>query len=235
MKQYTEQEFVGKMDDALKDVAYFYKKGFINFIGITKDTKVLYTEIVAKFVCCNMKSFESIETVTRKNSYKIETHLGKTPISNSNRTEERLAIQLFNEIDEIIDYQIPLKCTNEDKGLGKVDLLYSQDGELYLLELKKEDSHETLIRCIMEGFTYWKMINHEKLIKDFKLDINTMVKQAPLIFKRSKQYIELQQNEKWLSCLIERLGQDIFIISNNDGSYQIEKYINTKEKNKGGL
>lgn len=224
MSNYTEQEVIDKMEYALNDVVGFYKNDFINYKGATKDTKILCTELVAEFVYNNIKKLESIETVTRKKSYKRVTHTGKIPTNESYRTEERLAIQLYNEIDEILDYQTPLKSTNMDKGLGKVDLLYKQDDALYLLELKKEDSKETLLRCIMEGYTYCKVIDHKKLLEDFDEDMDLRVKQAPLIFDGSQQHNELIQNRECLSSLIKKLEQDIFIIKHSEGKYEINKY-----------
>lgn len=92
----------------------------------------------------------------------------------SNRTEERLAMAFFNrgvvglraKPDQqlhILDYQLPLKTSNRDIGVGKVDLLGSLAGRLAAIELKvpsrsskvgAESASEAPPRAMLEGLAY---------------------------------------------------------------------------------
>lgn len=59
--------------------------------------------------------------------------------------------EVFPGIGIVLDYQVPLKNRREDKA-GKVDLISLNEDNLYLLELKRQDSNETMLRCVLEGF-----------------------------------------------------------------------------------
>lgn len=71
-----------------------------------------------------------------------------------------------------------------------------------MLELKKDSSTETLLRCILEIYTYWCQLDHEKFIKDFaetgKLETNQGLTIIPaiLIFKGSLPYNEYEELNK---------------------------------------
>ena len=98
--------------------------------------------------------------ISRESSYKVKTHDGKIKDENSNREEEKIAMKLFDasqdkgrifdKIGKIIDYQTPLKNVQKD-DVGKIDLLAYNEKEktLKILELKKPDSKETMLRCVL--------------------------------------------------------------------------------------
>ena len=60
---------------------------------------------------------------------------------------------------KILDYQVPLKNKSTDKGLGKIDLISVKESSkpgtkiIYFLELKKDNSKETLLRCLLEVYS----------------------------------------------------------------------------------
>ena len=88
----------------------------------------------------------------------------------SNRDEEHLAIALWNltkcwpRLDggrfRLLDYQIPLKARQRDKGIGKVDLLGVTDqGRLIVIELKVKPKGESNrgdspASALMQGLRY---------------------------------------------------------------------------------
>lgn len=91
------------------------------------------------------------------------------------RNEENLAKLLYlNDfvpyLGNIIDYQVPLKGKQSDK-IGKIDLVgYSEQTRRFsLIELKYHPvgSQETLLRCVLEIYTYYKFLNKERFIADF--------------------------------------------------------------------
>jgi len=81
-----------------------------------------------------------------------------------------------------------------------------------------------MLRCILEGHTYFRIADHKKLLKDFKLPPETIIKPAPLIFEDSYQHGQLFDNRSNLLRLIGKIEQDIFIVKEYEGIYDIYKY-----------
>ena len=89
----------------------------------------------------------------------------------TNRKEEILAKLLFYQrevtgLGYIFDYQTPLKATQND-SYGKIDLLgYNTDDKCYsVIELKyrPSGSEETLLRCVLEAYTYYKLLDIKQI------------------------------------------------------------------------
>lgn len=77
---------------------------------------------------------------------------------------------------------------------GKIDLL-SYDGRvLRILELKKPDSEETMLRCVLEGYTYMKTVDGEKLLGEWKFPEDTTIKASPFVFRNGAQHQEMMEN-----------------------------------------
>ena len=215
----------------LKDISTLYKENFINYRGDTIDTKEKYTEVIAEWLIKNFNLFDNIKKITRQSSYKVDTHDGKHNNQNSNRLEEIMAIEIFNQkslniLGEVIDYQTPLKDKLGDEA-GKIDIIsYDKDNKIvYLLELKREDSKETMLRCVLEIFTYSKTLDKDKFLEDFNLPKDTKIKASPLVFFNGYQYKEMADSDnKYLKDLIKKLEIELFYISkNNNSEYNITK------------
>lgn len=229
---YTRSEILSECKKAFFDKSTFYKKGFINYRGKTTDTKEYYTEVIAEFLCDNINEFISgIECISRKSSYKTEGHDG---IYNpkSNREEEIIAMQIFTQcknfgdfafIGHIEDYQTPLKSSADDEA-GKIDLL-SFDGKIMrILELKKPDSKETMLRCVLEGFTYMRTADCHKLISDFGYDPSfVVVKASPFVFYDREQHKEMSQQRPHLRKLMSLLDSKSFYIIDGEKYKVVEE------------
>ena len=222
---YTEKEIIEKCEEEMKKPFTFYQAGVVNYLGRTTDTGELYNEIVAKYVCDHFAEFvDGIPTITREETYKTIGHNGEIN-PDSNREEEHIAIELskqgkFDFIGEIIDYQTPLKNIAENK-VGKIDLL-SYDGKtLYILELKKPDSKETMLRCVLEGFTYMKTVDTEKLLKDFGLPPETNVVACPLVFLNGEQHKEMTEDRPNLKNIMHLLNSKPYYIIKENNKYRI--------------
>lgn len=133
----------------------------MNWTGTTKDTDELYSEILANELLRNLKEFDKISTVTRTETYCRENHCNiEIDICKSNRDEENFAKRItgltLEGLGLIKDFQIPLKDTRADKGLGKIDLIsFNEETKtLYLIELKYKENKETLLRASLESYTY---------------------------------------------------------------------------------
>jgi len=231
--KYSKNEILEMIENAKFDIRSFYKQDFVNYAGKTKDSKEYYTEIIAEWLLSHVDLFNKIKLINREGSYRIESHDGKIINQESNRAEEKIAMKLFDysqnkgeifdKIGKIIDYQIPLKNIQTDDA-GKIDLLaYNEDTDtLRILELKKSDSKETMLKCLLEVYTYLKIVNKDKLLKDFGLPKNTIVKASPLVFFEGMQYMEMQEDRKNLKKLMEKMEiEPVYLIEGN-GKYKVK-------------
>ncbi len=233
-KVYSKDEIIKMMEEAKSDMKNFYKKEFVNYSGETSDTKEYYTEIIAEWLLDNFYLFDTIKMISRESSYKVKTHDGKIKAENSNREEEKIAMELFDYsqnkgvtfdiIGKIIDYQTPLKNVQKD-DVGKIDLLAYNENEktLRILELKRPDSKETMLRCVLEAYTYLKIVDKTKLLKDFGLPEDTVIKACPFVFYGKEQYRGMQQDREHLKDLIEKLGIEVIYLEEKNGEYSIKK------------
>ncbi len=225
---YTKAEILSLCCEAAEDIKNFYKQDFINYRGVTSDTKELYSELTAEYVTENIDKFlNSIPIITREESYRTVTHEGHYN-ADSGRIEEITAVKMFNQskleefehIGKIIDYQTPLKNKRSDET-GKIDLLSDDGSSLIILELKKPDSSETMLRCVLEGFTYLKTVNKSKLLLDFGKPDTYGLSAAPLVFRNGSQHREMTEGRIKLKKLMKLLNIKPYYVSEISGKYFI--------------
>ena len=233
-KKYSKEEIIKKLEVAKSEMGQFYSEDFLNYISETSDKEGDYTEIIAGWLLDNIELFNEIKLITREKSYKVKTHDGIIKNEESKREEEKIAMKLFDSsknrgkvfdiIGKIIDYQTPLKNVRGDKA-GKIDLLAYNENEktLRILELKRPDSKETMLRCVLEAYTYLKVVDKAKLLKDFGLPEDTVIKACPFVFYDGKQHKEMQQDRKNLKDLIEKLDTEVIYLEEKGGEYNIVK------------
>lgn len=223
---YTKSDFLDLIDRAGDDMSTFYQQDFVNYRGKTADTGELYTEVVAMWCADNLSYFERIPVISRKSSYKTPTHDGVPDNESSNRDEERIAMAMFRQgmlprVGRVIDYQTPLKNRRSDPA-GKIDLLAYDGNTLRILELKKPDSTETMLRCVLEGETYLRTVDRVKLLNDFNLPAGTPVTAAPFVFYNGEQRREMAEQRPQLKRLMSRLKcQPIYIIQTGKETYDV--------------
>lgn len=221
MPNYTKLEILDRLILAMENMDTLYQQDFINYRGMDSAEKLKYTEIIAEHLIKNISSFKKIQMVTRQSSYRVVGHDGKLDKPVSNRVEEQLALNMYGNsyehIGDIIDYQVPMKNSQKDKSVGKVDLLSFNGKDLIMLELKRKDNKETLLRCVLEAATYWYKINKQKLINDYQKTNLQGVKAAILVFKDSLQYAEAScENNSHILTLMQLLNIDMFVIEEYD-------------------
>lgn len=221
----------------------FYKSDLLNNSGCIDE--IPCTEIVAEYILNHISDFQDIEKISREKPYLTPGHdkrvqsyharHQKEPHTSFQRKEEHIAIELFYQslyenrkfdFGRIIDYQTPLKNERSggSSGKGKLDLLSVCGDRMYILELKKPDSKESMLRCLMEGYTYLKIIDKEKLLRDFSEKIGRNpekmnVRCAPLVFEDSRPAEEWQSREHRfpkMAELAKRLGIDTVFIEKAD-------------------
>ena len=233
-KKYSKEEIIKKLEASKSEMGQFYSEDFLNYISETSDKEGDYTEIIAGWLLDNIELFNEIKLITREKSYKVKTHDGIIKNEESKREEEKIAMKLFDSsknrgkvfdiIGKIIDYQTPLKNVRGDKA-GKIDLLAYNENEktLRILELKRPDSKETMLRCVLEAYTYLKVVDKDKLLKDFGLPENTIVKACPFVFFDGAQYKEIQEDRKYLKELMKNLDVEPIYLKGEGGEYKAVK------------
>lgn len=165
--------------------------------------------------------------VTRSNPYFVK-HDDSKRQNKTNRNEERIAALLvshgykFSNGSIAIDFQVPLKDKKRDK-VGKIDILAynAESRKIFVMELKRPDNDESILRCVLEAYSYSKIVDSEKLISDWhtarkseivKIDVadDAMPSPCALIFKGSlqhKQYMDPQNQQT--RNLIEKLKVEV--------------------------
>ena len=165
-----------KLTEMQKFAANFYKVPIINYKGYVTDklkvNNTRYSEVIADTLVSKgyIKTWLELEPL-RPNHFDTGHHHSESVDINklqiSNRKEEILAKLLFYQRDVkdlgyIFDYQTPLKKTKDD-SYGKIDLLgYNSKDKCYsIIELKyrPSGSDETLLRCVLEAYTYYKLFD----------------------------------------------------------------------------
>ena len=163
----------------LKFVANFYKTPIVNYKGYINGSKNLYSEIIVKTLVSEdfVKEWGKLKPIRPNHFDTGHNHSESVDINKlqiSNRKEEILAKLLFyqrevKDLGYIFDYQTPLKETRND-SYGKIDLLgYNNADECYsVIELKyrPSGSDETLLRCILEAYTYYKLLDLNQIKSD---------------------------------------------------------------------
>ena len=99
---------------------------------------------------------------------------------------------LLRNIGEIKDYETPLNYASS----RNIDLISVWAGKLYILELKKRNSKETLLRCLLESYTYSRLADRSRLKESFGLGQNAPICICPLIFDDSAAFQELKSITK---------------------------------------
>ncbi len=229
--RYSREMIAEAVRTALASPATLYNSTFLRY---SYKSDRLRTAIAAEELLKSesMKLLDRIPQITRK-SYKTPGHdeLAKRdrPLE-SNRDEDWLAIEMFGKsfdgIGEIQDFQVPLKGKRSDKS-GKIDLLSYDEPKhtAYLLELKRRASRESLLRCVLEAYTYWKTVDKNKLLSEYGF-CGAELRKGALIFSDSSAYSELLSED--FSAVHTLMGKDMLdvdlFVLNEDGTAVIHGY-----------
>ncbi len=224
MSDYSRDEIIDRLEKVV-DIQFLYQERIINCRGPKSSKKEKYTEIAAGWIIDHIGKLQQITPIRRENSYCSKGHDGKPKMSDV-INEKRIAIKMFNQKEipgfgELLDYETPLNDRRNNKA-GEIDLLaFDKDKKiLRILELKIPNSRETMLHCVLEVYTYLKLVDREKLILDFnavnddkeeKIPEDTPIAAFPFVFRRNSngedgfQYREMQEDRPKLKKLMALL------------------------------
>lgn len=222
---YRAETLLAKIREAAQDMDTFYQQRFLNWTGFTSDTKVRYTEVTAGYLLGHSELVNRISCVGRGSYLVSHTPPPDAGGYQGPRKEEHLAQALkgktLDGLGEIKEYQVPLKRSAKDEGVGKIDLVSLNGSRLYVIELKFGTSKETLLRCAMEAVTYCHQANREQLMKDYHA---TEIVPAVLVGKGGDQEAELGKRPANLIELLKQLEVEVFFYAETGkGEYVCER------------
>ena len=171
--------------------------------------------------------------------------------ASSNRREEHLAVALYNASRggaafalpdqrplEFIDYQMPLKARQDDRGVGKVDLFAVVDRRLpCVVELKvagESARGDTPLRALLEGLAYCAIVEANagdiasEVADQHPLSASrpTLVVVAPGNYWAG--YLDNPKAGRWLSAvrdlvsgLRNTLGLDAYLLALLDATFEM--------------
>jgi hypothetical protein len=226
-KKYNAKETVRAVASVLNPIEMLYQQNLINWKGIAKDDNRPYSEIISEELLRKniIRKIKSIKPINRQD-YRVASHNGR--ITYTNRKEENLCKKMWiycdktgknlNLLGKAFDYQVPLKSIQADYA-GKIDLVSydKKSNRIYLIEVKKQDNKETLLRSVFEIATYYQLLNKKNFLRSYEelKNFNTNdIKKTVLIYKESSQYHEFQnlKNNPNLNKIIDELDIEIFSI-----------------------
>ena len=190
----------------------------VNQSDTLKSSTEYTSEVIASYLLSHPQLIDSgIRHIRREDSYNV-VHSESSRTGNSNREEELTAIKLVegchtgSEYGTMIAYQIPLKNTNKDIGAGKIDLVSYHEGlnTLFIHEFKRRKNPESLLRCVLEIYTYFSTVDKDKLLSDFG---HTDAKLTPsvLVYAGSRQYEQFKVFKN-VRALMMKLGIEFHIL-----------------------
>jgi len=184
-----------------------------------------YQPYITGLIANDIEILKTIQPSPRKEIFKY--HSGTSSVRGSNQHEKRFAMALCHDsrynghyvFGTCVEYELPLcprkgeYIDGDNKEFGNIDLLCRKDNTIYMIEVKKDESQETLLRAVMEAYTYWKQ-GSSVLRKEIKSkwgidDPHLCV--GVLIFKDSKPEKELKSliNNKALKKIIEQISNEV--------------------------
>lgn len=210
---YTKQHIIDLLVKC--DVSKLYRQDCVNYSGKTSDTNEYYTEVISEWLIKHIALLKSINPLPRDRAYFVDGHDGVVNNEKSNRGEEIMAKRMKGKeyalIGKIIDYQIPLK----DKNEGKIDLLSYDGTTARILELKAPGNiKESMLRCVLEGYTYLKSVDEKKLLAGLRekqeqfgihLPTDCRLKSSPLVYLNGRQHDEMNNKHPNLQKLMQLL------------------------------
>lgn len=216
------------LDTIENNINSLHNQHFVNRRTTTGDTKEAFSQVLAKILLENLEKLEEISIINKKTPYDIKESDLKIGWIYSDEKKDILKDMYnknYNTMGKVLEYQMPI----EDNTLNSknLDLLTLNDENLYLIEYKLIDTKDTLIKGILDIFTFYKNIDINRLLSDFNIPKDISIHPTLLIHKNSNIYDELLIKDSKVIELIEKLKVKILIIQGD----KINKAMKIKEFN----
>lgn len=194
--------------------------------------KTYYNEVL-KLLLENIESIKKIEKTKRRSEFYIDRF--STSSKKIKRKEERFCMALYFTSDKgeypfgrVINYQVPLKprkneygTKKDQEGMGKIDIVSLRGDSLYLIEAKRASTKDSLLKTILEIYTYFKQAVQNEHFKEVFGSGHKIFKPAILLFEGSKPANEIKSMNEGLKELLGLLEKEIkckihiFIVKSN--------------------
>lgn len=221
---YTKDELEKQWPKRLEKLKTLYQWEYVSSHG-PRGKGMPWTEIVAERLIAprQLDRFSEIEPLKSKH-YNIPKHLdpcpsgeGAMPLREKQVVKWMVGKKDLGVLGTAQNYEAPLV----DGGKQNIDLITAKDDELVLVEVKKENNTESLLRAILEIVTYGHLVDKEQLRREFRMG-DSKITLAVLIHPNSnsgkelKELIEKSPRRKNLCKLIQTLNVEIYTFETTD-------------------
>lgn len=178
-----------------------------------------YSEDIAEILLNQFNEIKIDYSSLRNDAFHLDSHQGQCKLSTdiSQHVEKRFCRALFNLkelplLGRVLDYEVPFKKKLESKH-GDIDLLSLKDDKLFVIEVKKIGSSESILKAIFEAYVYSKLVYVVKktFYDNFNIDSTTVIKPAILTFTNStsgEQLIKMNQYPN-IKALIDIINSNL--------------------------
>jgi len=201
---------------------------------------ISYADDIADIIVNNFHLINIVKKNLRQNNFKIDGHCGQAQLSTpiAQFTEKRFLRALFNFTNEqpieflgfVIDYETPLKAS-KGANHGNIDLLAQNNNNLFIIEAKKHNSSESILKAILEAYVYSKLVNSvkERFYSDFRFSSDLILTPTILTFKSATSGEQLLSINDYpnIKRLLNILNDDL----KKDGLNKYRFFIIINEKN----
>lgn len=224
---YTKEDLEKQWAKRLEELETLYQWEYVSSHG-PKGKGTPWTEIVAERLMAKkqLDLFLKIKPIKSKH-YNIQKHLnpcpsgeGSMPQREKNVVKWMVGKEDLGELGTAQNYEAPLV----DGRKQNIDLITARDHELILVEVKKENNTESLLRAVLEIVTYGHLVDKEQLRREFGME-GSKITLAVLIHPNSNSGKELKEMMEFregnprrenLCRLIQALHVEIYTFETTD-------------------
>ena len=175
-----------------------------------------YAELIAGLILESMNEIRLESSGLKQSGFSLDSHRGqaelKSPITEFN--EKRFCRAMFNArnvppLGNIRDYEVSLKAVRAADH-GDIDLIAQNESGLLLIESKQPRSKESILKAILQVFTYTMLVSsvRQSFTSDFGITEKTRL--IPVVLtsgeaRSGKQLRQFEQLPKTIA-LLEQLN-----------------------------
>lgn len=202
-----------------------------------------YTDEVSRLILHDFDRVEINYEHLRTGDFRIKDHHGQctlmTPISQI--TEKRFLRAMYNLhtvklLGKIIDYEVPLKAI-QSAHHGDIDLLAIDKHKVRLIEAKKPGSNESLLKGVLQVYTYAKLVRRvrNEFLRSYDIQGDVELSPVVLTFDSAASGKQLLNPGDYpeMKALLKKLNHDL--LDNGIGSIEFYSSDLTDEEVNGCL